>query len=123
MWTRFNYFVLIEAALIGGKTIFGERQIGIAGLFFGVGLTLVWYVMGAEDRYLVQVYREQVKHAATVLSASLWPAGGDPYHFVGDPKGVARFFHLVLLTVCFQNLRKPSYSDQETAERKISAVR
>jgi len=87
MWTRFNYFVVIEAALIGGKTIFGENQIDILGLCFGLGLSLVWYVMGAEDRYLVQVYRNQVKQAATVLSSALWP-GIAPYHHVGDPKGV-----------------------------------
>src|SRR2546426_509011 len=61
MWTRFNYFVVIEAALIGGKTIFGDKQIGTAGLIFGLCLSLVWYVMGAEDRFLVQVYRNQVK--------------------------------------------------------------
>src|SRR5438094_512958 len=66
MWTRFNYFVVIEAALIGGKTIFGDTEIGIPGLSFGLALSLVWYVMGAEDRYLVEVYREQVKHAASV---------------------------------------------------------
>jgi len=84
MWTRFNYFVVVEAALIGGKTIFGDKQIGIAGLCFGLGLSLVWYVMGAEDRYLVQIYREQVKQAAKVLSSSLWPADIDSYQYVGD---------------------------------------
>ncbi|WP_027155905.1 hypothetical protein [Mesorhizobium sp. WSM2561] len=63
MWTRFNYFVLIQAALIGGKTIFGEGQIGTAGLWFGLVLSLLWYVMGAEDRYLVNLYRDQVKES------------------------------------------------------------
>jgi hypothetical protein len=41
MWTRFNYFVLIEAALIGGKTIFGDKAINTAGLYFGLALSLV----------------------------------------------------------------------------------
>jgi hypothetical protein len=50
-------------------------------------LSLVWYMMGAEDRYLVQVYREQVKQAWTVLSKALWPTGAPPYCYVGDPDG------------------------------------
>jgi len=41
MWTRFNYFVLIEAALIGGKKIFGDKSISAAGLCFGLALSLV----------------------------------------------------------------------------------
>lgn len=84
MWTRFNYFVVIEAALIGGKTVFGDKEIGAAGLCFGFALSLVWYVMGAEDRYLVRVYREQVKEAGTVLSAALRPSYGPPFRYVGD---------------------------------------
>lgn len=87
MWTRFNFFVVIEAALIGGKTIFGDKEIGAAGLGFGFVLSLVWYVMGAEDRYLVQVYREQVKRAGAVLSDALWPSNRPPYCHVGDPDG------------------------------------
>ena len=84
MWTRFNYFVVIEAALIGGKTIFGNEAIIIAGLFFGLGLSLVWYLMGAEDRFLVVKYRTQVEKAADVLREALWPATLPKYQFVGD---------------------------------------
>jgi hypothetical protein len=84
MWTRFNYFVLIESALIGGKTIFGDRTIGKAGLAFGLALSLIWYVMGAEDRYLVQLYREHLKDAAKVLSDVLCQGRVPPYTYVGD---------------------------------------
>jgi hypothetical protein len=84
MWTRFNYFVVIESALIGGKTIFGDHAIGKAGLAFGLGLSLVWYVMGAEDRFLVQLYREQLREAAKVLSDALWQGMTRPYTYVGD---------------------------------------
>lgn len=89
MWTRFNYFVVIEAALIGGKTIFGDKQIGVAGLCFGLMLSLVWYVMGAEDRYLVRVYRDQVMQAAAVLSSALWPVNQPHYRSVGDLSDVS----------------------------------
>lgn len=90
MWTRFNYFVVIEAALIGGKTIFGDKAIGWAGLCFGFVLSLVWYVMGAEDRYLVQVYRAQVKEAAEVLMSALWQVPDRQYRYVGDPTGASQ---------------------------------
>src|SRR5215475_12180104 len=59
MRTRFNYFVVIEAALIRGKTIFGDRTISIAGLSFGLALSLVRYVMGSEDRHQVRTYRDK----------------------------------------------------------------
>lgn len=94
MWTRFNYFVVIEAALIGGKTIFGDKAISLAGLCFGFVLSLVWYVMGAEDRYLVQVYRAQVREAAEVLTSALWQVPDHPYHYVGDPTGVSQSIKL-----------------------------
>src|SRR3989442_5547069 len=87
MWTRFNYFVVIHAALIGGKTIFGNEKnekISIAGLCFGLGLSLLWYVMGAEDRSLVVKYRTQVEKAADVLREGLWPATLPEYQFVCD---------------------------------------
>lgn len=84
MWTRFNYFVVIEAALIGGKTIFGGKAISTAGMWFGLALSLMWYVMGAEDRYLVQVYRHQVKQAGKVLADALWRVQHHAYRYVGD---------------------------------------
>jgi hypothetical protein len=90
MWTRFNYFVVIEAALIGGKTVFGTGEIGRIGLAFGLGLSVVWYVMGAEDRYLVQAYRGQAKAAGKLLSDLLWPEHPrvPRYFAVGDIDGV-----------------------------------
>jgi len=87
MWTRFNYFVVIEAALIGGKTIFGDKTVSVVGLCFGLTLSVIWYVMGAEDRFLVQKYRTQVKEAAILLTDSLWPTTVRKYTFVGDPIG------------------------------------
>ena len=89
MWTRFNYFVVIETALIGGKTIFSTNEIEIPGLCFGFALSLLWYVMGAEDRHLVKVYRDQVKQAAAVLSGGLWPATSPAHRYVGDPDGAS----------------------------------
>jgi hypothetical protein len=54
MWTRFNYFVGIETALIGGKLIFGNRKLSPEVAIVGVVVSLIWYVMGGEDRFLVR---------------------------------------------------------------------
>jgi hypothetical protein len=88
MWTRFNYFVLIEAALIGGKTIFGDKAINTTGLYFGLALSLVWYLIGAQDCFLVKVYRDQVKTAGELLAAALWQVEDHLYRFVGDTEDV-----------------------------------
>ena len=89
MWTRFNYFVVLQAALIGGKTIFGDRELSVWGVMFGITLSLVWYVMGAEDRYLVQLYRHQIEEAAQVIASGVGSPAPRPITPVGhvpDPR-------------------------------------
>ena len=84
MWTRFNYFVGIESALVGGKVIFGDGKLSqpVAGL--GAAVALVWYLMGAEDRFLVEVYRRQVAQAAALVARSAWSPDLPPYLHVGE---------------------------------------
>ena len=84
MWTRFNYFVIVEAALLGGKTIFGDRDLTVWGIVFGLGLSLLWYVMGAQDRYLVEVYRKQIEDAAELLNNGLATAAPRRISAVGQ---------------------------------------
>jgi hypothetical protein len=85
MWTRFNYFVSIESALIGGKLIFGNGKLSPEVAIVGAIVSLIWYVMGAEDRFLVRVYRKHVKDAADLLAKELWDATAHgPYRHVGE---------------------------------------
>jgi hypothetical protein len=85
MWTRFNYFVGIESALFGGRLIFGDGTLTPAVAIVGAALSLIWYVMGAEDRFLVRVYRQHVKDAAYLLAAAVWDAATQgPYRHVGE---------------------------------------
>ncbi len=84
MWTRFNYFVGVESALVGGKFIFGDGKLSTELALVGAALSAIWYVMGAEDRFLVRVYRDQVKDAAALVAESLWTAGAPPYRHVGE---------------------------------------
>jgi hypothetical protein len=67
MWTRFHYFVGIESALVGGKLIFGDGKLSPEVCIVGAAVSGIWYVMGAEDRFLVRVYRKHVEDAATCL--------------------------------------------------------
>ena len=85
MWARFNYFVGIESALVGGKLIFGDGKLSPEIAILGVIVSLIWYVMGAEDRFLVRVYRGQVEQAAALLVQPFWNAAlHGPYRFAGE---------------------------------------
>jgi hypothetical protein len=85
MWTRFNYFVGIESALAGGKLIFGNGKLSPEVAIVGAMVSLIWYVMGAEDRFLVRVYRGHVKDAADLIAAAMWDASAcGPYSHVGE---------------------------------------
>jgi len=85
MWTRFNYFVGIESALVGGKLIFGNGELSPQIAIVGAVVSVVWYVMGAEDRFLVRVYRGHVKDAAGVLAEDMRNAAAHgPYRHVGE---------------------------------------
>lgn len=85
MWTRFNYFVGIESALVGGKLIFGNGKLSPEIAIVGAVVSLIWYVMGAEDRFLVRVYRGHVKDAADLIEKVVWNATAcGPYRHVGE---------------------------------------
>jgi hypothetical protein len=85
VWTRFNYFVGIESALVGGKLIFGNGKLSPEVAIVGAIVSLIWYIMGAEDRFLVRVYRKHVKDAADLLAKELWDATAHgPYWHVGE---------------------------------------
>jgi hypothetical protein len=71
MWNRFNYFVAIESALISGKFVLGNGKLTQGVAIVGTVLALVWYIMGAEDRYLVLVYRTHWRHARRWLERPL----------------------------------------------------
>ncbi len=94
MWTRFNFFVTIESALIGGKFLIASnvpsRELALAGII----LSGLWYIMGAEDRYLVKLYRWQVVQAGKRIAQLVWTGEqANGYDYVGrvDDEIVVRF--------------------------------
>jgi hypothetical protein len=62
MWTRFNFFLAAETAIVSGKVIFTRSdQTSIALLVTGLIVSILWYLMSAEDKFLVDTYRAEVK--------------------------------------------------------------
>ncbi|HKU76266.1 MAG TPA: hypothetical protein VJR02_20315 [Pyrinomonadaceae bacterium] len=59
MWTRFNFFLTIESALLG---ISFHKDYSTHSVFIsltGLALSVAWYYFGITDNYLVDVYRKQ----------------------------------------------------------------
>ena len=94
MWNRFQYLLGLETLLVG--LFFAPLQptrLVSASFFAAIGLaaSVLWYVVGAEDKYLVWLYRAQVQEAAHKVIEIL--RLGDDYQFVGqtEVKGNPRF--------------------------------
>jgi hypothetical protein len=84
LWNRFNYFLGVEMALFGvlGLVVFDEKKVGAVRSIGGLGLlvSLLWYVVGAQDRAVVEQYRARVERAAQRIAnrpelAGAWDAG------------------------------------------------
>jgi uncharacterized MnhB-related membrane protein len=67
MWTRFNFFLTINSALFAFSV--QRDTIDYVWLFASAGILLsaLWYVFGAADNYLVEVYRKQVQYPYKLL--------------------------------------------------------
>ncbi len=83
MWQRFNYFLVLETALFGGK-IYTEKDLKLNTGFVLLGLfvSVFWYIMGSEDRYLVRVYRKSIEDAFKRVKDNISVYA--PYYFAGD---------------------------------------
>jgi hypothetical protein len=68
MWQRFYFFLTVELALFGflGYLTFDARvpDATILPALLGLAVSLLWYIVGAQDRWLVEVYRDRANKAA-----------------------------------------------------------
>ena len=66
--TRFHYFLTIEVALFGfvGWLVFDKLKPGAVRLPAALGafVSLLWYIVAAEDHALVEEYRDRAHQAA-----------------------------------------------------------
>ena len=86
MWQRFQFFITIQTVLVGGKAAFGDKT-SIPLAIAGAVISAAWFVIGAEDRYLVRAYRSQVNAAGkTSASCVMDETGVESYEPVGRLK-------------------------------------
>jgi hypothetical protein len=68
LWQRFGFFLTVQLALFGviGAVVFERGKLSAIPLVSAIGVvvSVLWYVVAAEDRYLVDVYRTRVQQAA-----------------------------------------------------------
>jgi hypothetical protein len=90
MWTRFNFFLTLESGLIGFFFV-GDNDVLSANaplfLMVQIVLSLTWWVFGAQDRWLVNAYRDGIDGSReAIVAAGLAETG---YRAVGDYAGPA----------------------------------
>ena len=72
MWNRFNFLLGVELAVFGflGYLIFDVKnpEATVLPILIGMGVSALWYVIGAQDHALVETYRERTTAAARALS-------------------------------------------------------
>jgi hypothetical protein len=76
MWTRFNFFVVIEFGLSTALwAAFGQKGPFMADAApracVGLATTVCSYCFGAQDRYLVEAYRRQAEDAGRTVAEHL----------------------------------------------------
>lgn len=81
MWQRFNYMLGIQTAIAGGNFIFNDKIPGLEFYVLGFVFAVLWYVLGAQDRYLFKFYQKQVATAFERIDATIAPKG---ISFVGQ---------------------------------------
>jgi hypothetical protein len=79
MWTRFNFFLSIELALFGvvGFLMFDKEK--TEGLIYpallGIGVSVLFVIVGLQDQKLVDIYRAAVKDVLARLSVAMKSTG------------------------------------------------
>ena len=81
LWNRFNYFLTVQSALFGATVLSPERYRWWVPLFAAL-VCVLWYIFGAQDRYLVELYRQQIEQALEKIEGQL--SLGDDYYMVGQ---------------------------------------
>ena len=84
VWARFNYFLGIQSALFGAAMLSPEKHNSWIPIFAAF-LCIPWYVFGAQDRYLVALYRKQIEHVVIKIKSELKLSD---YYFTGQTEDI-----------------------------------
>jgi hypothetical protein len=93
MWTRFNFFLVLESGLSAALWVWFKDKAesvdkAVVLTWVGIVSSICWYVFGAQDRHLVEIYRKHVDDVGAKIADTLGLRGylGSAYVPVGDPK-------------------------------------
>ena len=80
MWTRFNFFLTIEAALLGLASRELARSTCHPLLLIGILLSVLWCVLGGVDLLYIRMYHSHLQSAYSLLKKeTLGLPPGYPY--------------------------------------------
>lgn len=85
LWNRFNYFLTVQSALFGATVLSPEKYRWWVPIFAALVCAL-WYVFGAQDRYLVHLYRKEIEKAVGQVREKL---SLSDYYYVGQTEDIA----------------------------------
>lgn len=88
LWQRFNFFLAVQAALFVSFAWFAfyKRSLLATQLvcFLGAFVAVLWYIVSAQDRALMRIYRGRVEQAARkIATLDLLGAGDYNQNYVG----------------------------------------
>jgi hypothetical protein len=92
MWTRFNFILVLNSGLFAFSV---QKDVDASDWLFilaGMVLSILWYAFGANDNYLVEVYRKQVECSFELLGLKKeLQDPGNPnklayFSYAGDPQ-------------------------------------
>jgi len=93
MWNRFQLLLGIDTALaalifapLSDRRLFGTSFFAL----LGIPISLFWYIVGAEDRFLVVLYRKQLERETDTLRNLLGLKDYIPVGHTGAAPGVDR---------------------------------
>lgn len=91
MWQRFNFFIALESGLSAALFGFFKGEEGLSDYaiiiaVIGAVSSICWYIFGAQDRYLKELYGNQVKYTGEKIANKLGLKNylGSEYVHVGD---------------------------------------
>lgn len=84
LWNRFNYFLTIQSALFGATVLSPEKYRWWVPIFAAL-VCCLWYIFGAQDRYLVDLYRKEIEQALNQVRPRLQLTN---YYSVGQTEDV-----------------------------------
>lgn len=73
MWNRFNYMLAIQTAIAGGKFFVSPDAHGPEFCMIGLAFAILWYALGAQDRYLFKFYQKQISVSFNSIDATIAP--------------------------------------------------